>query len=508
MRLLLLVRRANIVGFSLLYAVCVSFFYVNLLPGMNAQTTLAFEGALNTSMVVGCVVLAVGASRFSLFSKADAFLLYAGHAMMLAALAILFVPLPILGSAACFSLAGVLAGFGMACAVPYYFISLVSGSAQATIRACGIVFLTGMLINVFIAMLPDAAIATCLIASLVGSALCLRRVCFVGCEEGAFGLQGDSPAQAADASLVGWTLAKKASWRDLLNAFLVPVVCTFALSVVYRVIDVAVIGVGEPSAAATLVSQCGGIAAALVFLAYFHFRKSTSMSFLFNAVFGILATGILLLPFLSDQYRALLNACAAAGWKLVMLSLFALALVAYAYDKRRMIVAVSLAYALPRLGLLVGMGFALAFGVEKAPDFADAMAVAFFLLYIVLMAIWVANYHERKQIERRALEANSEALAAANRAQRAEEMLQEFAEEQGNAHLARCEFLAETYALTEREKDILVLLAQGRDLSFIADSLFLSKNTVKSYSKSIYAKMGVHSKQAIIDMVRGEGMQR
>ena len=53
-------------------------------------------------------------------------------------------------------------------------------------------------------------------------------------------------------------------------------------------------------------------------------------------------------------------------------------------------------------------------------------------------------------------------------------------------------------------KDILYLLAQGRDLAFICETLFLSKNTVKSYQKTIYAKLNVHSKQEIIDLVHGE----
>lgn len=55
--------KASMVGFSLLYAVCVSFFYVNLLPGMSTETTLAFESALNGAMVAGCVALAVFAAK-------------------------------------------------------------------------------------------------------------------------------------------------------------------------------------------------------------------------------------------------------------------------------------------------------------------------------------------------------------------------------------------------------------------------------------------------------------
>lgn len=167
-----------------------------------------------------------------------------------------------------------------------------------------------------------------------------------------------------------------------------------------------------------------------------------------------------------------------------MLSLFVLALLTYAHSKRCTIAAVALAYALPRFGLLVGVGIALALGVEEMPDFTEATAVAFFLLYVVLMAIWVANYHERKQVEQRAHAAREEAAAAMSRAREAEEKLHEMSEEQHDAYHACCDALAKQHGLTEREKSILVLLAQGRDISFIADALFLSKNTVKSLSEN------------------------
>ena len=67
-----------------------------------------------------------------------------------------------------------------------------------------------------------------------------------------------------------------------------------------------------------------------------------------------------------------------------------------------------------------------------------------------------------------------------------------------------CDEIAEQYALSKREIDVFRLLAQGRSQTYIRDTLFLSKNTVKSYQKTIYAKLDVHSKQEIIDLVHGE----
>lgn len=48
-------------------------------------------------------------------------------------------------------------------------------------------------------------------------------------------------------------------------------------------------------------------------------------------------------------------------------------------------------------------------------------------------------------------------------------------------------------SLTARESIILQAFAQGKNAGQIADELFLSKHTVESHRKSIYAKLNVHS---------------
>ncbi len=45
------------------------------------------------------------------------------------------------------------------------------------------------------------------------------------------------------------------------------------------------------------------------------------------------------------------------------------------------------------------------------------------------------------------------------------------------------------------------LLCHGRSKSYIADTLYVSENTVRAYTKSLYAKLDIHSKQDLIDIV-------
>ena len=65
----------------------------------------------------------------------------------------------------------------------------------------------------------------------------------------------------------------------------------------------------------------------------------------------------------------------------------------------------------------------------------------------------------------------------------------------------RCESLARQFDLTEREVEVMKLLAKGRSKSFIAEELYLSENTVRGHAKHLYAKLDIHTKAELQDLV-------
>ena len=70
-----------------------------------------------------------------------------------------------------------------------------------------------------------------------------------------------------------------------------------------------------------------------------------------------------------------------------------------------------------------------------------------------------------------------------------------------NALDLACDAVAGEFGLSAREREVLALLARGRTQPYIREALLLSKNTVSSHVQHIYAKLGVHSKQELIDLV-------
>jgi DNA-binding NarL/FixJ family response regulator len=62
--------------------------------------------------------------------------------------------------------------------------------------------------------------------------------------------------------------------------------------------------------------------------------------------------------------------------------------------------------------------------------------------------------------------------------------------------------------LTEREVEILLLLADGKDNQAIADALFISPHTVRTHLQNIFSKMGVHSKLEAVTLAAKTGLLR
>ena len=74
------------------------------------------------------------------------------------------------------------------------------------------------------------------------------------------------------------------------------------------------------------------------------------------------------------------------------------------------------------------------------------------------------------------------------------------AEQMRCAASERADELAVEYGLSDREKDVLVLLALGKARSQIKDELYISMGTVNTHISHIYQKVGVHGKSELLEL--------
>jgi DNA-binding CsgD family transcriptional regulator len=64
------------------------------------------------------------------------------------------------------------------------------------------------------------------------------------------------------------------------------------------------------------------------------------------------------------------------------------------------------------------------------------------------------------------------------------------------------ELVVRRYALSPRESDVLPLLVQGRTISRIQETLYISAGTVSTHVRHIYQKTGVNNRQELLDLVQ------
>lgn len=65
----------------------------------------------------------------------------------------------------------------------------------------------------------------------------------------------------------------------------------------------------------------------------------------------------------------------------------------------------------------------------------------------------------------------------------------------------RCDEIGAERGLSRREVEVMKLLCKGRTKAYIAETLYLTENTVRTHTKHIYTKLDVHSKQELMTLV-------
>lgn len=220
----------------------------------------------------------------------------------------------------------------------------------------------------------------------------------------------------------------------------------------------------------------------LVILWRYHFAKIT-MDRVYQVMFPITATVYLLLPFLGGTY---VNVFVSAVFLVFSIASSLMVITCIREARKQSIHPVCVygffaggVYTASLLGSVVG----LLLNPEEGLGSNQLLIIALVALYALTLVPITSRRSKGK-----ASESGNETVAVpeASVVYRIED---------------QCAEISKKFGLSKREGEVLLLLARGRDTPYIAEELYISKNTVRTHTKNIFVKTDVHSKQELMSAV-------
>ena len=384
--------------------------------------------------------------------------------------------------------------YGLGSAVPnavWLALIAVLPAGECLLVIAAAYLLAGLVSPVF-AILPGAV--GCLVACVacVASIVLLAR------------MPGEAPRErGAEQEL------STASVRSVLVSVAGPLVVFLALEMVmglvlsFQAVDAA--GDGSAAGAKTLATLAAYICLIVLVMRR---RELPDIRLLFERLFPFFALALALLPFTSSAYGTLFSAVLVFLQGMVGTSVLFLLLQSSREHGVPIVACVAgvsfAARAFILAGLVVGWTIGVADGVDATARVLMVAGAAMYAMSLVL--VWSLKTRRSggasgadAQAEQGAGEASGEAQGVEGTpAADAVDVVDRPASFEETA--AR---LAHEHSLTAREEQVVALVACGRSAVYIAGELGIAPETVRSYLKSAYPKLGVHSKQELIDLFVG-----
>jgi DNA-binding CsgD family transcriptional regulator len=282
--------------------------------------------------------------------------------------------------------------------------------------------------------------------------------------------------------------------RSLVGLLVVLSLTYFAASFV-NTVDVP-LAIYETSSmpAAQLSGSCAGV---LVAVAVPYLARRVTLTSMFDILTPAVVLGLALIPLLNDAANVFsLFLCAAAN--ICAQSISYLAFIGMA---RRETLQITVGVGLGQSAIQLGAHIGTIAKIMSAGSMAEgSMAIVLMvLLSFASSALALSSSRETLPSPREPLAPDPSAVPSTGTAAFGTEPA--ISEEDPADPLAmRAAEISKAHGLTKRESEILVYLAHGRSQPYIRDALVLSKSTVASHVRHIYQKLGVHTRQELIDL--------
>lgn len=223
-------------------------------------------------------------------------------------------------------------------------------------------------------------------------------------------------------------------------------------------------------------------------------KRKISYSRLYMVAFPVFATGLVLLPLMGEVYRVVF---ASVTFAFFLISSVFIMHQSIELSETAGVSAVvifaglnGMVYAAMGLGTMVGSYLF----INGDFSVSTLAVVALALVYVIAIAATMIGRSKVKD------DAPVEVV-------REKSDIDRLRGTEGEGQIERtCQRFSERFDFSARESEVVLLLAKGRDVPFIAETLFISKNTVRTHIKNIYRKTGAHTRQELlsaIEQVRG-----
>lgn len=226
-------------------------------------------------------------------------------------------------------------------------------------------------------------------------------------------------------------------------------------------------------------TMSGPLLTALIVAAITLRDQGTSPLRLFNqGIFPFAVALLLVIPVVSENLPALqpvTSVLSSAGFAIVGLSVWcSMASLCRALPLESPLV---FSWGFCLLGVFFGCGLVAILGIGTA---GRTLCLVLFAFYLALIALYFARNSKEERESRVAAPPVVDTRSFIHR---------------------RCDELADEYGISPREKEVLFYLGRGYNHTYIAKKLFVSENTVRTHVRHIYAKLGVSSREELLDLI-------
>lgn len=235
--------------------------------------------------------------------------------------------------------------------------------------------------------------------------------------------------------------------------------------------------IADGSTPATVLAACAGVG---MLCAHLCLRSDVTASMPVALVMGIV---LLFLPHLDGGYDALVSSCAGLAWLAwATMSAVQLSELKETFGMREFVLCV-MDKGVLCVAIVAGSALCFLTGAVAGarPGASVCVVVLGVLVTLVLLAVLTM----------------SRLLGSRQH----DEMVRRLEEENHELASALYGRLAEEYRLSEREAQVMALLAEGYSRTHIRDALGISEGTVKAHVSHLYQKMGIHRKDELLDIV-------